>query len=230
MKKLILIILIASMGFCQNEVKEFNYQLKKEIKLKYLIYLPNNYSEKDKYPLVLFLHGSGERGSDINKVKKHGLPKLIEEGKQFPFIIISPQCPENKIWNNLTEELYLLIKDVTNKYSVDDKKIYCTGLSMGGFGTWALAIAYPDLFAAIAPVCGGAISFQAPILKHLPIWAFHGYKDQAVPIAYQQMMVDALINLNANIKFTVYKNYGHNIWDTTYNRQDLYDWLLSNSK
>lgn len=230
MKYLILVLLSSFLLYSQQMVKNFSTEIYKNVIINYLLYLPKDYTEKNKYPMVLFLHGSGERGNDISLVEKHGLPKLIKQGKNFPFIIVSPQCKDNTIWNDNLEELYLLVEHIKSKYSVDDKRIYCTGLSMGGFGTWAMAIRYPNLFAAIAPVCGGGISWQASTIKHIPIWAFHGDKDEAVPIIYQQLMIDELKKYNSDVKFTVYPNGQHNIWDITYNTDDLYEWLLSKSK
>src|SRR6185312_8308672 len=121
--------------------------------LKYLIYQPADYDKQDKWPLLLFLHGAGERGDDLELVKKHGPPKLAAEGKDFPFIVVSPQCPKDRWWEPI--ELVALLDDIGSKYKVDADRIYVTGLSMGGFGTWRLAFYAPDRFAAIAPICGG---------------------------------------------------------------------------
>src|SRR5699024_6921671 len=122
---------------------------------EYLLYLPQDYKETGykRWPLVLFLHGAGERGNDLEAVKKNGLPKLVEEGRDFPFIIVSPQCPAGLWWS--TDDLNLLLNDLIQRYEVDIDRIYATGLSMGGFGTWEMAIRFPDRFAAIAPICGG---------------------------------------------------------------------------
>jgi len=198
--------------------------------IRYLIYMPANYSDKmnARYPMVIFLHGVKERGNIIDKVRFNGLPKLVEEGQSFPFIIISPLCPEGKWWE--PDVLYLLITDIFEKYNVDKKRVYLTGLSMGGFGTWILAYAYPELFAAIVPVCGGAYPYMAEKIKDIPAWVFHGAKDYFVPLIRSQEMVDALKKAGGNVKFTVYPEAGHDSWTETYKSPELYKWLLEQSK
>lgn len=131
MRYLIYVFLLSTILYSQQMLKQFNISITKNISLNYLLYLPKDYNQNNKYPLVLFLHGSGERGTNISLLEKHGLPKLVKEGKDFPFIIISPQCNENIIWNDILEELYLLIEHIKLQYSVDETRIYCTGLSMG---------------------------------------------------------------------------------------------------
>ena len=123
------------------------------VRIDYLLYLPSDYEKNESWPLLLFLHGSGERGDDLEKVKKHGPPKLIEAGKQFPFVVVSPQCPKDRRWEPI--ELVALLDDLITRYKIDQDRIYVTGLSMGGFGTWRLAAYAPEKIAAIAPVCGG---------------------------------------------------------------------------
>jgi predicted peptidase len=205
-------------------------RLDKEIHvtIDYLLYLPTDYDRKNKWPLMLFLHGSGERGSDLNLVKKHGPPKLIDNGKQFPFIVVSPQCPKGRRWQPL--ELKVLLDEIVNKYNVDQDRIYVTGLSMGGFGTWALAAEYPDRFAAIVPICGGGNATWARRISHLPVWVFHGAKDPAVPVKMSQDMVDALKKNGANVNFTVYPDAGHDSWTATYDNPKLYEWLLQQER
>jgi predicted peptidase len=191
----------------------------------YLLYLPRDYNQiKKDWPLVLFLHGSGERGEDINLVKRQGPPKLVEEGKEFPFILISPQHSKNTRWSN--DFLIALIDEVVETYRVDEDRIYVTGLSGGGHGTWYLATEYPNRFAAIVPICGRGIPHGASRIKHLPIWVFHGAKDQVQPIKTSEEMVAALEAVGGNVKFTVYPEAGHDAWTETYNNPELYDWLL----
>jgi predicted peptidase len=165
--------------------------LKKSIAIDYLLSLPDDYEKKsgEKFPLLLFLHGAGERGHNLDLVKAHGPPKLIAEGKSFPFIVASPQCPEDNWWD--ADELMHLIENLEKNYRVDPDRIYLTGLSMGGYGTWDLATKYPGKFAAIAPICGGGKAWLAARrLKQLPIWVFHGAKDKAVPFAESKEMVE----------------------------------------
>lgn len=196
----------------------------------YLLSLPAGYDSDTtkRWPLVMFLHGSGESGFDLQKVKAHGPPKLVEAGKQFPFILVSPQAPPQTGWQ--TETLYALLRHLKKTMRVDPNKIYLTGLSMGGFGTWNLASKYPGEFAAIAPVCGGGDSSEAWKLRHIPIWCFHGAKDDVVLPAESEKMVKAARRYNPSVKFTLYPEANHNSWDLTYDNDSLYQWFLAQTK
>jgi predicted peptidase len=198
------------------------------VTLDYLLYLPPDYDQKASWPLMLFLHGAGERGSDLNLVKTHGPPHLIEHGKALPFIVVSPQCPKDRSWQPL--ELTALLDDVVAKYKVDSDRIYVTGLSMGGFGTWSLAAYSPDRFAAIIPICGGGETFWTKRIAHLPVWVFHGAKDPAVPLKRSEEMVLALQKHKGNVKFTVYPDAGHDSWTATYDNPAVYEWLLQQKR
>lgn len=199
-----------------------------KINLNYLLYLPKDYDSKDKLPLMIFLHGSGERGNDLELVKRNGPPKLVEEGKDFPFVIISPQCPNGVRWK--TEPLIALIDEVVKSYKIDTNRIYITGLSMGGYGTWKLANEIPNRLAAIVPVCGWGDPFTICEIGDLPVWAFHGEKDPVVPIKKTQDMVDALKLCKGNVQLTVYQDAGHDSWTETYNNPEVYKWLLEHSR
>src|SRR6185295_3512383 len=170
------------------------------VELRYFLFLPQGHgsAEKkdEKWPLMLFLHGAGERGDSLDLVKKHGPPKLVQEKKEFPFITISPQCPTGKFWN--PQQMAKLVDHVANTYSADPKRLYVTGLSMGGFGTWNLLAEYPGKFAAAIPICGGGNPEAAEKMKGTPIWVFHGAKDSAVSIAKSEAMVDALKKVEGN--------------------------------
>jgi len=200
------------------------------LELDYLIYLPEDYSKEKAWPLMVFLHGAGERGHNLDLVKKHGPPKRLDQGENVPFIIVSPQCPTNQWWPNRVEHVMALIDEITETYHVDKTRIYLTGLSMGGFGTWAIASAYPERFAAIAPICGGGQPYIAGNLKNIPIWAFHGADDPVVPLVRSQEMVDAVNRAGGNAKLTIYPGVGHNSWTEAYNNDELYQWFLSHSK
>lgn len=201
------------------------------LEIEYLLYLPKGYDKDEKsWPLMVFLHGAGERGDNLDKVKFHGPPKLVDQGKDLPFIIISPQCPEGKWWPGFGEHVRALIEETVENYRVDESRIYLTGLSMGGYGTWSIASIYPERFAAIAPVCGGGSRSMGRRLKDVPIWAFHGAKDNVVPLQKSQEMVDAVNKAGGNAKLTVYPEAGHDSWTETYNNKKLYEWLLSHSK
>jgi predicted peptidase len=199
-----------------------------KIHLHYLLYLPKDYQQKEAWPLLLFLHGAGERGDNLKLVKKHGPPKLIEAGKSFPFVIVSPQCPDSKWWEPVS--LTGLLDEIVEKYKIDKDHVYITGLSMGGFGTWSLASYTPKRFAAIVPICGGGEAIAARYLPHLPAWVFHGAKDSVVPLSRSQVMVDALKQAGGNVKFTIYPNAGHDAWTETYNNPELYEWLLKQKR
>jgi predicted peptidase len=197
--------------------------------LKYLLFLPADYEKAEKpFPLILFLHGAGERGDDLSKVKKHGPPKIVETKKDFPFIVVSPQAPLRGGWQN--KSLLALLDEIEGKYKVDKDRVYLTGLSMGGYGTWRLAAAAPERFAAIVPICGGGDPKSAEKLKGLPIWVFHGAKDNAVPLKRSEDMVKALKDAGHEVKFTIYPNAGHDSWTETYNNPELYKWLLSHKR
>lgn len=213
----------------KQHAKHFEKEITVQVKLDYLLYLPPGYDKEEKsWPLVLFLHGAGESGQDLNKVKVHGPPKLVEAGKEFPFIVVSPQAPRMG-WDAQT--LNALLDDVVATHKVDKDRIYVTGLSMGGFGTWALAAAYPDRFAALAPICGGGNSADAKKLKNLPIWVFHGAKDNVVPPSRSENMVKALKEAGANhVKFTLYPNANHDSWTETYNNPEVWEWLLQQKR
>jgi predicted peptidase len=198
------------------------------VELDYLLYLPNDYEQQESWPLLLFLHGSGERGDDLELVKVHGPPKLIAAGHEFPMIVVSPQCPESQRWQAVT--LSALLDDVVEKHRVDEDRIYVTGLSMGGFGTWALAAYSPGRFAAIAPICGGAETFWAKEMTNVPVWVFHGDQDEAVPVERTLQMVEALREKGAEPRMTIYPGVEHDSWTQTYENPELYEWLLEHRR
>ena len=211
--------------------QSFKKTITKNLSCEYLLFLPEGYSKhKDGWPMILFLHGAGERGSDLNKVKIHGPPKIVDKQKDFPFIVVSPQCPEDGWWTDKVEVLIHLMDDIVARYNVDTERIYLTGLSMGGYGSWALAAEYPERFAAVAPICGGGNRIMAFRLKDVPVWAFHGAKDPVVPLKQSEEMVNAIKELGGNAKLTVYPNAGHDSWTETYNNKELYDWFLKHRK
>jgi len=198
--------------------------------VNYLLYLPDGYKTDTlkKWPLLMFLHGSGERGNDLEKVKVHGPAKLVEQGKKLPFIVVSPQAPQGEGWS--PADLYNLLKDCKQKYRVDADRVYLTGLSMGGFGTWSLAMEHPEEFAAIVPICGGGDTANIWKLRNIAVWCFHGAKDKNVPLEADQKMMNALRPYNPSIKFTIYPEAEHDSWTVTYNNDSLYQWLLSQKK
>jgi len=203
------------------------------VSAQYLLCLPKEFGKisERRWPVLLFLHGSGERGTDLDLVKRHGPPKLIEEGQDFDFIVVSPQCPQNEDWS--VDVLDALLGEIIQTYTVDEDRIYLTGLSMGDRGVWDFAIAYPGRFAAIAPICGrvGRNNLEkACRLRHLPTWVFHGAKDSVVLLSESETMVKALQHCGASVKFTVYPGAGHDSWTETYNNPDLYRWFLEQKR
>jgi len=205
--------------------------IKKEVHLNYLLYIPDGYTSEGKsWPLILFLHGAGERGDDTELLKKHGPPKLVSNGKKLPFVVVSPQCPADNWWPNMLGELNVLIDEITKQYNIDQSRVYLTGLSMGGFGTWSLATDRPDRFAAIAPICGGGTPYLTTRLRNVPTWVFHGAKDQTVSIEKSEEMVEALRKNGGDVRFTVYPDAGHDSWTATYDNPELLEWFLSHRK
>lgn len=209
------------------------YGLKKKqglVNTRYLTDLPPGYAAEParRWPLVLFLHGAGERGDDLARVRLHGPPKRVAAGDAFPFILVSPQCPSGVWW--CVPELLDLLDRIQTEYRVDPDRIYCTGLSMGGFGTWALACESPARFAAIAPICGGGDPREAERIAGIPSWVFHGGKDTVVPPAMGEEMVHALQAVGAKPGFTLYPAAGHDSWTATYNNPAFYEWLLANRR
>ena len=212
-----------------NQTKEeFSAKVVKTYSYNYLKYLPKDYDGKTKFPLLLFLHGAGERGDNLEKVAVHGPPKLIKQGKQFPFIVISPQCPKGSRWD--PNALDAMLDKIIKSHAVDESRIYCTGLSMGGFGTWALGSSNPNRFAAFAPICGGGVdrtAFNAFEMWKKPVWVFHGDADKVVPLEESERMVRALKRRGGKPKFTIYKGVNHDSWTETYDNPKLYEWFLS---
>ncbi len=196
----------------------------------YLVYLPNGYekSMSKEWPLIIYLHGSSCKGNNLDRLKKYGPPFYLDRGMQVDAIVISPQCPSNRNWTsgNWFESFY---KELTEKYHIDPSRVYLTGMSLGGFGTWDLASRYPEYFAAIMPLCGGGRPDMAQTIKDLPTWVFHGDKDRLVNVNRSVQMVNAMQELGSRPKFSVLKGQGHDI-HKVYSDEGVYEWLLSQHK
>lgn len=216
----------------QKENRQTPHKLKQQVELSmdYLLYLPPDYDEKETWPLMIFLHGAGERGTDLSRVRVHGPAKLIDQGTDLPFIVVSPQCPPDRWWPGMESEVMALIDHIIKTCKVDQTRIYLTGLSMGGYGTWAIACSYPRRFAAILPICGGGRPWRAESLKDVPVWAFHGAKDTIVPLSESQNMIEALKARGAEARLTIYPDAEHDCWTQTYANPEIYTWLLSHRK
>ncbi len=217
-----------------QQARNFQRRITKTVAGDYLLYLPNDYKPRGstRWPLILFLHGAGERGKNLGIVAVHGPPKIVQSKREFPFIVVSPQCPAGESWSN--DVLLALLDEVTRKYKVDQSRIYLTGLSMGGYGSWNLGLKHPEKFAAIAPICGGGDNLGIllahgkglRLLKELPVWAFHGAKDSTVKLEQSEKMVNSLRKIGNDAKLTVYPEAGHDSWTESYNNPALYEWFL----
>ncbi|HEY5561012.1 MAG TPA: dienelactone hydrolase family protein [Clostridiaceae bacterium] len=201
----------------------------KESDLDYLLYFPKDYDKNRNWPLIVCLHGADERGNNIDQLKAAGLPKEIEEGMNLPFIVLSPQCPKTSFWIKESDFVIDLIDFIALSYCVDIKRIYLTGYSMGGNGTWYISMMHPDKFAAIAPICGEGNPNLAKFISHIPIWTFHGAKDKIVKLHETEEMVSSLNKYGAKVSFTIYPVGHHNVWEETYRNIDLYKWFLEHS-
>ena len=197
----------------------------KKVKYEYLAYTPANYdsTKSDLYPVIIYLHGRSVSGTDLNRVRRYGLPYFLDKGKKLDFIVIAPQCPWRKNWAS-EDWLDTLYSEVCTKYRVDSSMVYLTGMSLGGFGTWELANRYPHKFAAIAPLCGGAKDEWVENLTHLPIWVFHGVKDSQVSVSRSDRMVEALKAYEAPVVYSRFAEKGHDI-HSVYNDDNLYEWF-----
>jgi len=191
--------------------------------------------ETRRWPVILFLHGSGERGDDLSIVKRHGLPAIVEHNEDFPFIVVSPQCPSRSGWHTQLQALHSLVDRVFGTLPADPERLYLTGISMGGFGAWCLASRYPELFAAVAPICGyGATSQGFPHrvkdLRFVPVWVFHGALDDTVPVSESDRLVHALRDFGGDVRYTMYPDLGHDCWNTVYADEALYEWFLEHRR
>ncbi|MGB5978771.1 MAG: prolyl oligopeptidase family serine peptidase, partial [Cyclobacteriaceae bacterium] len=213
--------------FCSDRIYAQQSVKKIVTEMKYLLYVPSDEPDKEGYPLMLFLHGSGERGTDIEKVKAHGPPSFLGDTMAFPFVVVSPQCPPGQWWD--TQTLLDILDEVEAQLPIDKNRVYVTGLSMGGYGTWALLKEAPDRFAAAAPVCGGGDPSAACRFRDVPVWAFHGAKDDVVLLEESEKMVQELKQLDGDVQFTLYPDADHNSWTVTYDNPELYRWFLSHT-
>ena len=201
-------------------------EVKKYKKLNYVIRFPKGYEKEKQYPVRLFLHGAGTRGNDIEILRRNRFFIITEEHADFPFISIASQCSENS-WFDLFETLQEFVKDIVSKPYVDKKRVYLMGSSMGGYGTWQLAMSMPEYFAAICPICGGGMYWNAARLANVPVWAFHGQKDPYVLLEESVKMVDAVNRCGGNARLTVYPEHTHDAWSDTYRNPKVFEWLLS---
>lgn len=212
--------------------------------LRYLLFVPKNYNPKKHYPVVLWLHGRGARGKDLNTLlswgDEHG-PLFFarpENQKNYPCFILAPQCPPNELWAGpwgqpASRQLRLIVKTLKHlrsRYKIDSKRQYVVGVSMGGFGTWDIIGRYPKTFAAAMPMCGGGYPLRAARLKNAAIWAFHGKADQAVSPKRSREMVEAAKKSGAKVKYTEYKGVGHEVWEPAFREPKFLSWLFAQKR
>ena len=196
--------------------------------MNYGVAYPDNYKD---LPLLVYLHGAGERGAQFDHIYLHAIPKLIREGREIPAVVLYPQCPAPFNWNNMGKELKEIIDIVVKEYDIKPDRILLTGSSMGGYGTWEAAMCYPEFFAAIAPVAGGGVAWRTAKLKNMPVKTYHGSIDTVVEPIQSELMVRAVNNEGGNAELIYLDNMGHNDGiDYAYRNTDLIDWLLSHRR
>lgn len=223
----IFFLVLSVFGFLGTQA-QFVKANKPKVDLEYLIYLPIDYNtniETD-YSLIIYLHGGSHRGENLELLKSYGIPRLIDEGKNYDFIIASPQCPDTTYWSRIDwfDSLY---HELNSKYRINQAEVYVTGISMGGFGAWHSAMDYPDLVKAIVPLCGGCNdSIEICGISHIPIWTFHGALDNQISINETERLVKRLETCSSNVKFTRLEDQGHGI-HYLYEKKDIFKWLKS---
>lgn len=211
----------------RQQVMRFDVDSGDTLNSSFLLYLPSGYGTEDReWPCILYLHGASLRGRDIGKVTHYGLPAMLEGKADFPFIVISPQCLPDRGWTD-EKAMIALLDDVCTKFDVDRKRIYLTGVSLGGRGAWYLASRSPGHFAAVAPLCGPADPTWTAGLGDTPVWVFHGMDDKVVPVDRSMAMVESMLAHGGSVRHTFYPDVGHNIVTRTYRNAELYSWFLA---
>ena len=203
--------------FLNNSAREFNY----------IVYEPKNLKD---VPLIVYLHGAGERGKTVDHLYRHAVPKLLKAGKEVSALVLCPQCPAGYVWNNLVFELKSLIDSIVSEYGIQKDRISITGSSMGGYGTWEMGLTYRNFFSCIAPVAGGGMSWRCAGLKTTPVYAYHGAEDDAVPACNSVEMANAVNKSGGKAELHIYDGYGHNdLINYVYENTDILD-ILANSR
>lgn len=216
----------------QADLIEGEQHIRVEETLQYYLSYPPGYFEGEdaSYGILLFLHGGGEAGGDLDDLQKNGPPKMMAEGYPFPFLVLAPQNPHQKKWWDIKAVNQLLDSIVANN-RVDKNRMYLTGLSRGGSAAWEMAVQYPDKFAALAVVCGMApVPYAHWLEKKMPIWVFHGAEDQVIPVTESDTMVRKLTEMGYDVKYSRYENVGHNSWEKAYTTEELYQWMANQKK
>jgi predicted peptidase len=225
-------LLLLFFVFSQS-ITSLSAQEKQKVNYKHLTYLPKSYNaDTSKYPLVIYLHGGSQKGNDLEKLKIYGLPYLVDQGKDFDFVMVAPQCPEGRYWSteNWFDSLY---NEVTSTYRIDKNRVYITGISMGGYGTYTTALDHPEKIAAIVPLCGGVNDSDTTricSLKNIPILTFHGTADDQISILETERIAESLKKCNGNITFHRLKGEGHGIQYLYETKPEIYEWMLRQRK
>ncbi len=196
----------------------------------YKIAYPNDFNEREKYPVLFFHHGAGERGEDISLMDVHGPCKEIKKGREFPCIVVSAQVKAGQTWFDKFESLQALIRSLVDKPYVDKSRVYLSGISMGGFASWQLLMTMPNVFAAAVICCGGGMAWNAYEIKDIPIWAIHGALDNTVPAERSIEMVKEINTLGGNAKLTIMADKAHDCWTDTFSDDTVYAWLFAQKK
>lgn len=198
-------------------------------KLQYLLRFPEDFDRSQKYPLIIYLHGAGSRRTSLEHLQSGSLFHMAEQTKDFPFLVAAPLC-DAETWHSLWEHLEHWIDELTADPCVDSSRVYLTGASMGGYATWQLGMSKPEKFAAMVPICGGGMYWNAGRLKEIPIWAFHGALDKTVLPEESLKMVSAVNAAGGNARLTIYPRSAHDAWTDTFSNPELYTWLLQHTK
>lgn len=214
-----------------SEYKRYTSEYAPTFSTNYLISVPEDYKAGEVLPMIVFLHGAGEVGTTPDRLQATGLMRIIKGGLPVRAVVLAPHLPDGRrVWNNLVDEIFELIDKTADEYGVDKNRVSITGLSMGGYGTWEMGICHRDYFAAMAPICGGGLSWRAPKLVGMPIRTFHGDVDGTVPISVTYEMVDRILSAGGHVEFTILHNVSHNCWDFAYGETNLLEWLISHDK
>jgi predicted peptidase len=245
MRKLLITTLMTAASFASAAPEPREWKAPDGTVVRYRWSEPEKIEAGKTYPLVLFLHGSGERGEDNTAQLKHGVRPLIHHAEKIgnPVFLIAPQCPKDRWWspptgdrtalgsagqpNALLDHLLTLITEIQQSHPVDKRRFHVTGISMGGFGTWDLLGRAPERIASAVPICGGGDPSLAATFKAVPVWAFHGDADAVVPVAATRQMIEAMEKSGGKPKVTYYPGVGHDSWTQTYEDPEVVRWLLN---
>lgn len=197
--------------------------------LQYILRYPKNFNQAKKFPVLLYLHGSGTRGKALEKVLETDAYAITAQHEDFPFLMVGPMCPAGATWFDYMADLKALVAEISALPFADTGRFYGMGASMGGYGIWQLAMSIPETFAAILPICGGGMYWNAKRLINVGVWAFHGGQDKTVLTEESVKMVEKIKKLGGNAKLTIYPDNAHNAWTDTYSNPEVFQWLLSHT-